>query len=365
MKTDVLIVGAGLTGAVVARTLADAGVDCAVVEKRGHLAGNCHDAVHPPSGIRVHTYGPHLFRTTDEQFWTLLNRFSEFYEYRHQVKTWVDGRWENWPVTGECIRRLCDGDASPELPGDGEPANFREAALRKMPKIVYEKFVKGYTEKQWAARDTDLGPELAGRFQVAWDGSPFLHPNHPWQGLPRGGFTNLVERMLDGIPVELGCDWFARGSDFRWKRLVFTGPIDLFFERKHGTLQYRGQRFDHEYIPDEDLHQVAATCNYPNDHDYVRITEWKHLMPADERAALKGTVITYERPFFPSDPDRFLYPYPDPVNRALADRYIAMARSLKDVTVCGRLGHYRYYDMDHAVARALDIGEELARTMKK
>ncbi|MFH1377263.1 MAG: FAD-dependent oxidoreductase [Planctomycetota bacterium] len=358
---DFLIIGAGLTGATIARDLTDSGARCLVVEKRSAVAGNCHDQIHLTSGIRYHTYGPHLFRTKSQAIWDYVQRFADFYEYRHQVKTWVNGNWENWPVSGECIARLCGGDSKPALVDDGTPAaNFRIASLRKMPAAIYESFIKNYTEKQWSARDTDLGAELAGRFHIAQDNDPHLHPQHRFQGLPRNGFTAMVHAMLDGIDVVLNVDWLTRRTDFPAKHIIYTGPVDRFFDAKYGELKYRGQRYENEYLPGcAGFQQPATVCNYPNDYNFVRITEWKRLAEDPLSGALRGSLLTREYPFFPTDPDDFAYPFPDKPNRSLAERYLADAEKLKDVTFCGRLGRYCYYDMDQAIADAQAVAEQL------
>ena len=196
---DYLLVGSGLTGAVIARTLADAGREVLVLERRSYVGGNVHDHVHP-CGVRIHTYGPHYFRTHRDDIWEFVTRFAEFYRYEACLKTLVDGRHENWPIAASYIRRTLGETWSPDF--EGEPRNFEEACLSMMPRLIYEKFVKGYTEKQWGVPASALSPGLAGRFDVRLDDDPRLK-RHKHQGLPLCGYAGLMRNMLAGVPVML------------------------------------------------------------------------------------------------------------------------------------------------------------------
>lgn len=357
-RSDFLVVGSGLTGAVIARLLHDAGRDVLVVERRHHVGGNVHDFVHP-SGIRVHTYGPHYFRTNSARVWSFVTRFSDFYPYQAVLASWVDGRYEHWPVHEDYITRTVGHPWSPAV--TGPPGNFEQASLAMMPEAVYRKFVKGYTEKQWGVPASSLSADLAGRFDVRRGEDYRLKP-HRYQGIPVEGYAGLMTNMLAGIPLADNCDYLKHRNRFRAHHgIFFTGPIDEFFGFDLGRLKYRGQVREHAYIPDVDVAQPFGQVNNPDPANgaHVRTLEWKHMLSPSERKAATGTVLTKEVPFTPSDPDHYEYPFPDPANRALYQRYRLRARALPGLVVCGRLGEYRYYDMDQAIARAMLLAKRV------
>jgi UDP-galactopyranose mutase len=351
MHTDYLVVGSGLTGAVIARTLADAGQRVLVVDRRSHLGGNVHDHVHA-SGIRIHTYGPHYFRTNDDGLWAFVNRFSRFYLYEAALQSLVDGRHENWPIAGSYIRRAVGATWAPEF--QGTPQNFEEASLAMMPRLVYEKFVKGYSEKQWGVPARALAAELAKRFDVREDDEPRLM-RHKHQGIPEAGYAGLMRAMLEGIPVLLNVDYLRHRAEFSAaRRTIFTGPIDEYFGFDLGRLAYRGQRREHEYQPDVDCAQPCGQVNNPDPANgpHIRTLEWKHMMPQPHAARIRGTVLTRETTVTPTDPNDYEYPFPDAANARLYRQYRDRADATPGLLVCGRLGEYRYYDMDQAIARA-------------
>lgn len=358
LRVDYLIVGSGLTGATIARTLADAGREVLVVDRRAQLGGNVQDHVHP-SGIRIHTYGPHYFRTNCDELWAFASRFGAFDRYEATLQTRVDGRFENWPVGAGCIRRLVGESWQPGF--HGTPGNFEEASLAMMPQVVYEKFVRGYTEKQWGVKASTLAASLARRFDVRADDEPRLM-RHRYQGLPADGYSAWMREIVRGIPVVLNCDYLRERERLGARRkVVFTGPIDEYFGFDEGRLHYRGQRRVHEYLPDVDMALPAGQVNEPDaaQGPHIRTLEWKQMMPAPYASRLRGTVLTKEIPESPTDPDRYEYPFPDEANARLYRRYRARAEAISNLLICGRLGEYRYYDMDQAIARAL----KLARAM--
>ena len=238
------------------------------------------------------------------------------------------------------------------------PANFEEASLAMMPALVYEKFVRGYTAKQWGVDPRQLAADLAGRFDVRRDGDTRLKTSR-FQGLPRGGYGAMMRRMLDGIRVVTGIDYLRHRDAFTARRhLFFTGPIDEYFGFDLGRLGYRGQRREHRYLTGTAWHQPTSQTNYPDlAVPAIRILEWKHLMEPELRDALPGTVITTETPHSPADPGEYEYPFPDAANRALYERYRERADKIPGLVVCGRLGDYRYYDMDQAIGRALTLAQ--------
>ena len=362
LHVDFLIVGSGLTGATIARTLADAGCEVLVLERRGHIGGNVHDHVHP-SGVRVHTYGPHYFRTNSEEIWQFVHRFSEFFPYQAEVKTLVDGRLEHWPVAAEYIRRQVGSSDAPC--SDGAPSNFEEACLNMMPRLVYEKFVKGYTEKQWGTPAKNLSPRLASRFEVRLD-NELRFSRHKYQGIPRAGYSEFTRKLLEGIPVLLNCDFLAARECFQARKLlIFTGAIDEFFAHDLGRLDYRAQRREHLFLKNETFIQPCGQVNNPNPElgSHIRTLEWKHMMSPDQTAGIIGTVITREHPYTPQDSDHCEYPFPDEKNQMLYEAYRSRVAAQGRLMICGRLGEYRYFDMDQAIGRALRIGRKILRSL--
>ena len=358
MLVDFLIVGSGLTGAVIARILRDAGCHVLMVERRAHLGGNVHDHTHP-SGIRIHTYGPHYFRTTSEEIWTFVNRFATFDTYEAELKSLVDGQYENWPIAASYIRRVIGARWQPDF--EGTPTNFEEASLAIMPRLIYEKFVKGYTEKQWGVPAKALSANLAKRFDVRQDDEPRLM-RHKYQGIPSQGYSGLMSNMLADIPVILNFDYLQDRDVIKpRKMLIFTGPIDEFFDYDWGRLAYRGQQREHIYLPDTNYAQPCGQVNNPSpvEGPHIRTLEWKRMMPQPYADRITGTVLTREIPISPADPHHYEYPFPDQANTDLYARYRQRADATLNLLICGRLGEYRYYDMDQAIGRAMMLARNI------
>ena len=353
--------GFGLNGGVIARALADAGRDVLIVDRRDHVGGNVHDHLHD-SGIRIHTYGPHYFRTHSDRIWDYVTRFAEFYPYAASLKTLVDGEYENWPIAASYIAKHIGADWKPQF--TGTPTNFEEAALSLMPRAVYEKFIKEYNEKQWGVPAHTLSADLCKRFDVRADDEPILKPNCMHQGIPKLGYTHLTQQLIDGIPTELGFEYTRRRDEIGVNKLtIFTGPIDTFFDYQLGRLVYRGQQREHRYI-EKTAEMFAQPCGQVNTPMHaqgpsIRTLEWKHMMPPEDAKAITGTVLTTETPYTPNDIGGYEYPFPDKTNDELYKRYRAMADDLPGVLICGRLGEYRYFDMDQAIARAMLLAERL------
>lgn len=358
LSADYVIVGSGLTGATIARLLTDAGREVVVLERRDHVGGNVYDHTHE-SGIRVHTYGPHYFRTSSDRIWRFVSRFASFYRYEARLKSQVDGKLENWPVSADYVTKTVGADWEPEFRGD--PSNFEEASLSKMPRLVYQKFVKGYTEKQWGVPAHQLSASLAGRFDVR-SGDDERLVRHKYQGLPAEGYGRMMNSMLAGIDVHLNADYLDHRHGITARRLlIFTGPIDELFDFDLGRLSYRGQAREHVYLRDVGYYQECAQVNNPspNHGAHIRTLEWKHMMPEDRRATIKGTVITRETPITPTSPPGYEYPFPDSMNQRLYERYRERSKAIPGLLVCGRLGDYRYYDMDQAIGRAMKLANRI------
>jgi UDP-galactopyranose mutase len=359
MNVDYLVVGSGLTGAVIARTLADAGREVLVVDRRSHMGGNVHDHAHS-SGIRIHTYGPHYFRTSCDRIWEWATRFGEFFRYEAALLSDVDGNLVSWPLGQSYITRNVGDSWAPEFAGT--PVNFEEAALSMMPRVVYDKFVREYNEKQWGVSCKTLDARLCSRFDVRSDDDPRLKPQSKHQGIPVNGYAEWTRRMLDGIPVILNYDYLERSREIEATRcLVFTGAIDEFFGFDIGRLQYRGQRREHRYDPNANYIQRRGQINNPTHAGgrHIRTLEWKHMMQPDIANRIQGSVITTETPFTPDSPSDYEYPFPDETNDSLYKKYRNRANATPRVLIAGRLGEYRYYDMDQAIGRAMTLAERL------
>jgi UDP-galactopyranose mutase len=358
MHADFVVVGSGITGATIARQLADAGRDVLVVDRREHAGGNVHDFTHP-SGIRIHTYGPHYFRTNSTRLWEFACRFGEFHPYRAEVRSWIDGRHEIWPVNRAYLQSAVGLDWRPEH--TQSPSNFEEACLAMMPRVVYEKFVSGYTQKQWGVPPHALGKDLATRFDVR-ENNEQSFSRHKYQGIPLQGYAAFMSNLLAGIPTLLNFDYLLHAGKIQHRiKLIFTGPIDEFFSFKLGKLKYRAQKRVHKFLPGVTTAQPVGQVNNPSlkNGPFIRTLEWKHMMPPHDCHAFDGTVITREYPFTPEDPQEYEYPFPDETNRHMYKLYRDKADSLTDTLICGRLGEYRYYDMDQAMGRALVLSQQL------
>jgi len=352
MTYNYIVVGSGLTGATIARKLKDIGESVLVIEKRNHLGGNVHDQLHF-SSIRYDTYGPHYFRTSDLEIWNFVNRFSKFYNFEACIKSYVDNEYVNWPLGYTYIKKVIGENWEPYF--RGKPNNFEESALSLMPYEIYNKFIKNYNKKQWGIDPKLLSSELIKRFDVRLDDDPRLMPNHKFQGIPKDGYSSMMTNMLKDIPVLLNFDFLSNREKIKPnKMLIYTGPIDSFFNYKFGKLEYRGQKRYHEFIPDIDFLLPSCQVNNPSIEygDHIRTIEWKHIMPKEKSENIKGTLITKEVSFSPINSDDFEYPFPDKINKDLYNKYKHLASNQEKLLICGRLGEYKYYDMDQAIGRA-------------
>ena len=354
---DYLIVGSGLYGCTFAREMTDKGKKCLVIDGRPQLGGNV--ACEEVDGVTVHKYGAHIFHTDNEKVWEYVNRFASFEPYIHRV-TAVNGEQEYsipfnmktfeqlWGVKTE--EEACAKIEAQRLKLDREPANLEEQALSMVGRDVYETLIKGYTEKQWGRVCRSLPASIIKRIPVRFTEDDRYFTDK-YQGVPEGGYNVLIEKLLEGIPVVTGMSYEKLMNAFPdiADKTVYTGTIDGFFEYTSGHLDYRSLRFETETLDEED-YQGQAVVNYTDaDTPYTRIIEHKHFL--DEKA--KKTVITREYPQDWTPGREAYYPVNDERNREIYARYQELANARPDVIFGGRLGEYRYYDMDDAIAAAL------------
>ena len=369
MHYDYLIVGTGLFGACFAHEMHKAGKSCLLIDKREHIAGNIY--TQESMGIQVHRYGAHIFHTSDRQIWDYVRGFAEFNHYVNSPVAVYKDELYNLPFNMNTFSRLW-GIKKPaeakkiiadQIAGLNirEPQNLEEQALSQVGRDVYEKLIKGYTEKQWGRDCKELPSFIIKRvpLRFRYDNNYF---NDPYQGIPIGGYTQIVEKMLAGSTVRTGvcCRQFLEGyassaQPDTWDRLLYTGMIDEYFGYQLGTLEYRPLRFETQELPEEDNYQGNAVVNYTErEIPWTRIIEHKHF----EFGTQPGTVITKEYPAKWAPGDEPYYPVNDEKNTALYEKYQELAGKEKNVLFGGRLSGYRYYDMDKVLRAALDMVEQ-------
>lgn len=358
---DVLVVGAGFAGSTMARQLAEAGNRVLVIDRRRHVGGNAYDTL-DRDGIRIHPYGPHIFHTNGKRIVEYLSRFTDWRFYEHRVLAQVNGELLPIPINRTTINRLYGLNLDEKAVGDWleqvrehrEPVkNSEDVVLNGVGRDLCEKFFRGYTRKQWGLDLSQLSAGVAARVPARTNDDDRYFAD-AFQFMPSDGYTKMFERILDHpkIEVQLGTDYFTLRPHIRVQHTVYTGAIDAFFDYRLGRLPYRSLRFEHEHLREVTWLQAVGTVNYPNDHAYTRITEFKHLTGQQH----SGTSIVREYPQSEGDP---YYPIPRPENEALFKRYEALAKDCGDVTFVGRLAQYRYYNMDQVVGAALKTAEVL------
>jgi len=361
---DYLVVGAGLYGAVFACEAKRAGKKVLVIDKRGHIAGNVY--TEEVEGIHVHVYGAHIFHTNNKRVWNYVNQYAEFNRFTNSPVANYKGELYSLPFNMYTFNKMW-GVVTPQeaaarieeqrrAAGITEPKNLEEQAISLVGTDIYEKLVKGYTEKQWGRDCKDLPAFIIKRLPVrlTFDNNYF---NALYQGIPMGGYTKLVEHMLDGIEVRLSTDYLANKAelDALAERVVYTGPIDAYFDYCLGHLEYRSVRFETEVL-DMPNFQGNAAVNYTDrDTPWTRIIEHKFF----EFGTQPKTVISREYSSEWKPGDEPYYPVNDEKNSALYQRYKALAEEEKHVIFGGRLGEYKYYDMDAVIAAALDMCDKM------
>ena len=356
----ILLVGAGLSGAVIARELAEAGHQCRVIDARSHIAGNCHTERDADTGVMMHVYGPHIFHTDDQGVWDYVNRFARFLPFQNRVKTTSQGRVYSLPVNLLTINQFFGTTLRPdearafiEEKADtsiADPQTFEEQALRFVGPELYEAFFKGYTEKQWGCSPTELPASILKRLPVRfnYDDNYFFHR---FQGMPEDGYTAMIAAILDhpGITVELDT-LYAPAMAQEADHTFWSGPLDGYFDYRLGRLGYR--TLDFERFTYQGDYQGCAVMNYGDrDVPHTRITEHKHFSPWETH---EGSVCyrEYSRAAEPGDIP--YYPIRMVEEKELLAQYVALAEATKGVTFVGRLGTYRYLDMDVTIREALD-----------
>ena len=356
---DYLIVGSGLFGAIFAYEANKKGKKCLVIDKRSHIGGNIY--TESIEGINVHKYGAHIFHTSNKEVWNYINQFAEFNRYTNSPIAIYKDELYNMPFNMNTFNKLW-GVKTPEeakkkieeekkQAGITEPKNLEEQAISLVGKTIYEKLVKGYTEKQWGRKASELPSFIIKRLPVrfTYDNNYF---NDLYQGIPIGGYTAIIEKMLHGIEVRLNCDYFEHKEELNSiaEKIIFTGPIDRFYDYCYGELEYRSVRFETEIL-DTDNYQGNAVINYTEyEVPYTRIIEHKHF----EFGTQPRTVISKEYSDKWDKTKEPYYPINDDKNGELYNKYKKLADKDDKVIFGGRLGEYKYYDMDKVIEKALE-----------
>ena len=360
---DYLIVGAGYAGSVLAeRRARDAGKKVLLVDRRPHIAGNAYD--HPDaSGILVHKYGPHIFHTNSKEIFDYLSQFTEWRKFEHRVLAQVDGKLLPIPINLDTVNRLYNRNLdSAGLEKFFESVREKVENIRTSEDVVvstvgrdlYEKFFRGYTRKQWGLDPSELSSQVTARIPTRTNRDD-RYFGDTYQSMPLHGFTRMFENMLDHdkIEIQLSTDYRDIKDSVPYREMIYTGPIDEFFDYRYGKLPYRSLEFRHE-THEMEVFQPAPVINYPNDHDYTRITEFKYLTGQQH----EKTSIVYEYPRAEGDP---YYPIPRPQNAELNAKYQALVNDTPGLYFVGRLASYKYYNMDQVVGQALTLYSKIAQ----
>ena len=361
---DFLIVGAGLFGAAIANKLNSAGKKILLIEKRNHIAGNIYTEF--KNNIHVHKYGAHIFHTNYKNVWDFVNNFSEFNRYTHTVLANFNGEIYSLPFNMFTFNKMWGINTPQEAQnkineqiknsGIDQPKNLEEQAIKLVGHDIYNKLIKGYTEKQWGRDCKNLPAEIIKRLPVRFIYDTNYY-NAKFQGIPINGYTQMVENMLKNIEIKLNCDFLQNKSDFKntAHNIIFTGPIDSFFNFELGQLEYRTLKFEEEFLNINNF-QGHSVINYTDKNTpFTRIIEHKHFLP---ELKSDSTIITREYSLKWNPGDEPYYPVNDEKNNNLYEKYKLLAQNLKNVFFGGRLGEYKYYDMDQVIFNALNMADK-------
>jgi UDP-galactopyranose mutase len=358
---DYLIVGAGFAGSVLAERLARGlGKRVMLCDRRNHIGGNAYDH-YDAAGVLVHKYGPHIFHTNSEEIFNYLSRFTGWHDYEHRVLAHVDGQLVPVPINLDTINtiyslNLSESEAAEFLASLAEPCpkvrTSEDVVVSKVGRHLYEKLFRGYTRKQWGVDPSQLDAQVTARIPVRTNRDDRYFTDR-FQAMPKRGFTRMFENMLDhrNIEIVLNTDYRELAAEIPHRKLIYTGPVDEFFDLRFGKLPYRSLQFEHTTL-DRAQFQPVAVVNYPNDHKFTRITEFKHLTGQQHTR----TSVVAEYPAAEGDP---YYPIPRAENAAIYAKYRELALSRPDVHFVGRLATYRYYNMDQVVGQALTLFKKL------
>lgn len=358
---DFLIIGAGFAGSVCARSLAEAGYSVVVADKREHIGGNAFDST-DAHGVLVHNYGPHIFHTNSEKIVRWLSQFTEWRFYEHKVLACVEEKLYPIPINKTTINSLyglnldekgvAEFLESKRIPKESIRTS-EDVVLNSVGSDLCDKFFRGYTKKQWGLDLSELSAGVAARIPTRTNDDDRYFTD-TYQLMPARGYTEMFKNMLNhkNIEVMTATSFDEIKPSLDYKKLIFTGPIDEYYDFKFGKLPYRSLRFEHKHLTERDSIQTVGTVNYPNNHEYTRITEFKHLTGQ----STSGTSVVEEYPSAEGDP---YYPIPKKENEDLYRKYRELADHEVNVHFVGRLAQYKYYNMDQVVASALKLAEEL------
>ena len=364
---DYLIVGAGFAGSVLAERLArGSNKKVLLCDKRPHIGGNAYDHYNE-AGILVHKYGPHIFHTNSREVFEYLSRFTEWRSYQHRVRACVDGQIVPIPINLDTINTLyglslTSFEVEEFYKKVAEPREriktSEDVVVNQVGRELYEKFFRNYTRKQWGLDPSELDSSVTSRIPTRTNRDDRYFTD-TYQAMPMHGYTRMFENMLDhpNIKVLLNCDYREVEKDIPFREMIYTGPVDAFFDYRYGKLPYRSLEFKHE-THNVQVYQSAPVINYPNEHLYTRVTEFKYLTGQEH----SKTSIVYEFPQSEGDP---YYPVPRKENAALYANYKALADATPDVHFVGRLATYKYYNMDQIVAQALTVYSKMNSVKRK
>jgi UDP-galactopyranose mutase len=354
---DYLIVGAGFAGSVLAERLArGSGKKVLLVDRRPHIGGNAYDC-YDDAGILIHRYGPHIFHTNSREVFEYLSKYTRWRSYEHRVRASVDGQLVPIPINLDTINKLyglslTSLEMEKFFASVAEPCESirtsEDVVVSRVGRELYEKFFRGYTRKQWGLDPSQLDAMVTARVPVRTNRDD-RYFSDTYQAMPLHGYTRMFENMLDhpNIKILLNCDYREVADDVHYENMIYTGPVDEFFDYRYDKLPYRSLRFEHETV-NQEWTQPVAVVNYPNEHLYTRVTEFKHLTGQKH----SKSSLVYEYPQDDGDP---YYPVPRPENNEIYKKYQALAEARTDVHFVGRLATYKYYNMDQVVAQALTV----------